>query len=357
MRVGLRSQKEPPMRVLRALAVVICLIAAGCGGVKTTTSPTAKPEATAVVHAGDCIAKEIDDLYEVAPDFKTGVDCKKPHTYEVSDVINVPERFLRGKTSKAKLANRKALGTRDENSQLPDKFREFADAECGPAALKSAGLGRLKIAGKSLKEAGAELVMGGAEPWINLSSPADWIDGREKVICSIRFTKHIRDEGVYVAPDPISSKTGRPAFHDFLSEDFPAVRRQCVTYDTQDRYGLSPCTKHHYGEIFFSYDAAAVFGEKFVRNVDIDEPSDADWEKLGDPCFYGLPALIGNDLDEDLSGTADLGTQGWYEDGPVFTTYCIAIPYESEDFDLPAGSLVEKSTNVDFVPISKGQDA
>ena len=345
------------MRVLRAVAVVVCLIAAGCGGVKTTTSPAAKPETRTLVHAGDCIAKEIDLRYDVAPDFNTGVDCRKPHIYEVSDVIDVPERFLRGKTSKAKLANREALGARAEISQLfPDKFREFADAECGLAALKSAGLGRLKIAGKSLKEAGAELVMGGAEPWINLSAPADWIDGREKLICSIRFTEHITDEGVYVAPDPISAKTGRPAFHDFLTDNFPAVRRQCVTYDSQDRYGLSPCTKHHYGEIFFSYDAAAVFGRKFVESMDIDDPDDAGWEKLGDPCFEGLPALIGSDLDEDLSGAADLGTQGWYEDSPVFTTYCIAIPYESEDFDLPAGSLVENSANVDFVRISKGQD-
>ncbi|MDQ3156705.1 MAG: hypothetical protein M3Q98_08275 [Actinomycetota bacterium] len=345
------------MRVLCALAVAVCLIAAGCGGANTTTSPAAKPAATAAVHAGDCIAKEIHDLDDVAPDFNTGVDCRKPHVYEVSDVINVPKRFLRGKTSKAKLANRKVLGSVDEASQLTDEFGEFADTECGPAALKNAGMGRLRIGGKSLKEAGAELVMGGAEPWINLSSPADWINGREKVICSVRFTKHLTDEGVDVAPEPISAKTGHPAFHDFLTEDFPAVRRQCVTYDSQDRYGLSPCTKHHYGEIFFSYDAAAVFGQKFVQNMDIDDPNDAGWEKLGDPCFDGLPALIGSDLDGDLSGAADLGTQGWYEDSPVFTTYCVAVPYESEDFDLPAGSLVENSANVDFVRISKGQGA
>ena len=345
------------MRVLCAVAVAVCLVAAGCGGVKTTTSPAAEPVTTAAVHAGACIAKEIDLRYDVAPDFNTGVDCRKPHIYEVSDVIDVPQRFLRGKTRKAKLANREALGARLEISQLPDKFREFADAECGPAALKSAGLGRLKIGGKSLKEAGAELLMGGAQPWINLSSPADWIDGREKIICSIRFTKHTRDEGVYVKPDPISAKTGRPAFQDFLTDDFPAVRRQCVTYDSQELYGLSPCTKQHYGEIFFSYDAAAVFGQKFVESMDIEDPDDAGWEKLGDPCFYGLPALIGHDLDEDLSGAADLGMQGWYDDSPVFTTYCMAVPYEFEDFDLPAGSLVEKSADVDFVRIFKDQDA
>lgn len=349
------------MRSLRALAVVVCLVAAGCGGPEPATGPVTPTEKKAVApatfRAGDCFAKEVPDGDDVAPDFTSAVDCTKPHVYEVSDVFAVPERYLRGDSRKQKLANRKVLGSTTKGSQLADEFQSYAASECESSILKRAGINRIKVAGKPLKEVNAGLVMSGGSTWINLAPVPNWTDGEQEFICTVRYTEH-QTGGGDLAPRPVKAKSDHPAFHDFLTKDFPADRRLCVTYDSQERYSLEPCGDgQHYGEIFFGYDAAAAFGEKFVEGVDSEEPSEAEWTKLGDPCFEALPALLGNNFDEDLSGVADLADAGWYEEASVYATYCIAVPYESEDFDLPAGSLVENADRVDFVPVAKGQGA
>lgn len=343
---------------LRATVIVVSaiLILAACGSTtssKTAGTSTAGPVA---VHTGDCFAKEIPDMGDVAPDFTTAVACTKPHIYEISNVINVPQKFLRGSTKKAKLANRKVLGSIDSNNKLAEDLGTFAFDECRDSIFKLAGVKHIRIAGKSLKQVGAQLTMGGAEGWLNLSPAKAWTSGQRQVICSVRYTKHIETAGD-IGPDPISAASDHPAFYDFLTPEFPTIRRQCVTYDTEDRYNREPCTKHHYGEIFFSYDAAKAFGEKFVKGVNIDDPSVADLKKLDEPCYDALPALIGNNLDEDLSAVSDLGDAGWYDEDTVYTTYCMGTPYDSENFDLPAGSLVENPSNVHFVKIAAGQGA
>jgi hypothetical protein len=336
------------MRALPALAFVACLILAGC---RSGTVADDKPAASAAVHAGDCIAKEIPDLDDKAPDYGSTVDCTEPHIYEVSGLLSVPARFLRGSTRKQRLANRRLLGSVAGHSSLAEDFRDYTHRECGPPALVRAGMDGITIGGKSMRDVGAELVMGGATTWINLSPPAQWVAGGEKVICSVRFTKHFTDEGE-VAPSPITARFGHPAFYDFLTDDFPAARRQCITYDSQQRYALNPCTQQHYAEIFFSYDAAAAFGEEFVKGIDIENPSDAQWEKLGDPCADALSMVLGKDVDPGVTGGADFGVRGWFQKSDVYTTYCLAVPYKADDLDLPAGSLIGKADKVAFVPIS-----
>lgn len=321
-RLGAHFLKEPSLRSLRALAVVVGLVAAGCGGPEATAvpaTPTQKAVAPPAVHAGECLAKEIPDGDDVAPDLTSAIDCTKPHVYEVSDV----------------------LGSTTDGSQLADEFQSYAASECESSILKRAGTNRIKDAGKPLKEVNAGLVMSGGSTWVNLTPAAGWAD-KQEFICAVRYTEH-QTGGGDLAPRPVKAKSDHPAFHDFLTEDFPADRRLCITYDGQERYSLEPCGDgQHYGEIFFGYDAAAAFGEKFVEGVDSEEPSEAEWTKLSDPCFEALPALLGNNFDEDLSGVADLADAGWYE---------------YEDFDLPAGSLVENADRVDFVPVAKGQGA
>lgn len=330
----------------------LALISTACG----SSTPAAEASAAAPVHAGECFAKEVADLDDVGPNFDSKVACTSPHIYEVADVIAVPSRFLRGTNDKARLANRAALGSFDqESTSAADELHAFAAESCGPVALREAGISHTRVAGKSLAEVGAQLSFGGAQMWFNLSSRKAWLAGQHQVVCSVRYMKYTRS-AADAEPAPIRSASRHPAFYDFLTSDFPEARRQCVMFDTQLRYSLNPCTAQHYGEMFFSYDAKRAFGERFVSGLDPDDLTERASEKLSDPCFNALSSLIGDNYSAKLSGSFDLGEGGWYTgETDFYTVNCMVTPYDSDHYDMPGGSIVDNPQDVELVRIGTGQ--
>lgn len=347
------------MKVLRRAAVLsigllaVCLLAVGC--TKSGTSSQAEAKAP-TPEGGQCIGKEIKDLDDLAPDFNDVVDCTKSHVYEVVDVIVVPKQFLTGSTKADRAANRKELATVKDESALKTKFEQFASASCGQATLKAVGPSKLRIAGKTASSAGVDPVMGGALNWLNLTPTANWIDGDAKLVCSIRYTKHIITTND-VGPQPVEAKTELPAYADFLTKDFPLDRRQCVTYDGKGQRPLTPCDEEHYGEMFFSFDARKAFGDAFVKSVDLTDPHDANWAKISRVCTDALPLLLGEDIDSQLTAVAEPGPGGWDGKSDYYGTNCLVAPKHAEEFDLPGGTLIGNAKQVDFVPFTASQEA
>ena len=341
------------MKALRHAAILaVCVLAVGC--TKIGASPQAEQKAP-TPEAGQCFGKEIKDLDDLAPDFNDVVDCTKSHVYEVVDVIAVPNRFLTGSTKADRRANRKELATVKNESALKTKFEQFASAACSQATLKAVGLSKIDIAGKTASEVDAEPVMGGALNWLNLTPTANWIEGDAKLVCSIRYTKHIITTND-VDPSPVESKTERPAYTDFLTKDFPLDRRQCVTYDSTGERTFIPCDEEHYGEMFFSFDARKAFGDAFVKSVDLTDPHDSNWAKINTSCTDALPLLLGKDIDSQLTAIAEPGSGGWDGTGDYFGTNCLAVPKNAEEFNLPGGTLIGNAKHVDFVPFTPSQE-
>jgi len=336
------------MKTLRCAAVVVVsLFVVSC----TEKGTPAADHKVLTPKAGQCISKEIKDLDDLAPDFTTVVDCTEPHVYEVVDVIDVPKRFLEGKTKAERRANRTELATVAGESVLKAKFERFAWDGCRPATLEAVGLSKLQIAGKPASESGAYLLMGGALNWLNLTPGGNWIDGDTKLVCSIRFTEHIITTQA-VGPKPVRAASKEPAYTDFLTADFPVGRRQCMTYDDKGRRSLLACDKPHYGEMFFSFDAQMAFGEKFVKSIDITDPTKAQWEQLSAPCSDALPQLLGDGYDDGLEAVAEPVPGGWDDESNYYLAHCLVVPKQSEEFDLPGGSLIGNAEDVEFVPFT-----
>ena len=72
-----------------ALCAVVALALPACSpGNASRSGP--EPASRALPEPGQCIAKESKDLDGVAPDYSSVVSCKRPHVYEIVDVLNVP---------------------------------------------------------------------------------------------------------------------------------------------------------------------------------------------------------------------------------------------------------------------------
>jgi hypothetical protein len=317
-----------------------------------------KPASLKLPEPGQCIAKEIADLDDVAPDLSSVVPCDKAHIFEIVDVFDVPATFLGdAKSRPERLARRKELLTVAGTDHLRKTFAAAVSQHCRAAELKPSRMSSLRLEGKTAEEARVGFVFGGAQSWFNGTPATLWADGHASVICSVRFTTHVTDTED-VDAKPVTSKNDRPVWQRFRTVAFPLDRRQCLTYDEDDYQQLITCDKQHYGEYLFSYDARSVFGKSFVDSVNIADVTDKQWEKLSKPCFDALYTLFGDDFDEDLSGDGEIGEIGWGQtDDDTDMVDCLAIPYDSDEVDLPGGTLFDESTDVDFVSIVPHSDA
>jgi hypothetical protein len=153
---------------------------------------------------------------------------------------------------------------------------------------------------------------------------------------------------------------GLPDYRVLTTSGFPADRRQCVTYTHDEDRILVPCTKQHYGEVMFRYDATKVFSKSFIdslrkRDYNNEDFTDKQWSTLSDPCFDALDTLFGTDWSDKLSASADFGDIGWEADLNTrpWEFNCLAVPYESDTYDLPPGSLFNGARDVHLIKIGK----
>ncbi|MDQ3156706.1 MAG: septum formation family protein [Actinomycetota bacterium] len=348
---------------MRSAVVVVstAVILGGCtdsksgskAGSKPSATSTAIPAAQAVPKVGQCLAKEVPDLDDFAPDFNSRVDCTKPHIYEVTAVTDVPARFLKGKTPKERIAQRTQLATVANEDKSP-KLSEFIGTGCGAASANATGLSKFKFNGKSAQGVYASPISRGAATWINMIDAGNWAEGRRKFVCTIRYTKKPggSPDG---APGAVRSKSDAPAFHNFFTKDFPLNRRQCVAYQAGGEGELIACDKQHYGEMFVDFDAYETFGPDFLESIGLNEPTEKQWKKLNSPCVDALPTILGKDYDKDVTAVAERGLGGWIGNGDFFPTSCVIVARDKRK-DLPGGSLIGDAKDVELVSAGTGRD-
>jgi len=326
------------MRLPTGTAAILVIALAGCGGVAE------KPKADEI-KAGTCIAKDIADEDDRAPDFDSVVPCSEPHVYEILDVLDLPKKALKGKTDKEKLANRKDLATLastdDEASAANDAYFEFAFEACDAALLETTGYDRLTVDGVDAADALVYPALGQkiASPWLNLSPKDHWLDDQRQLICSARFVKNANDPEGDGPVQPQSSANDKPLLSAIGSSSFPVELRDCNTFDKKDDSRPIGCDKQHYGETLFVFDAESVFDEKFVKGIDPEKPTDKEMDELDRVCAEVFPTLMSEGYDKSkVRGKAFIGT--YWETDDYKTVGCELTAVDSKTKDLGPGSFV-----------------
>lgn len=334
------------MRRLMTLCAVVALALSACS---SGDDPQPEPAALKLPDPGQCIAKESKDLDGVAPDYTSVVTCKKPHAYEIVDVLDVPKKFLASGSREKRLDRRTELAKSTASGSLAKDFRAYADRRCRESVLRATRLEHVRIGTKSAFEADVRPVLLGARTVASVGPADQWAAGKPRITCSFRYTAPAAPAGPAGKVVAIQSPSTVPIYLDLLSEHFPAERRSCGSYNSDNYMYAVLCTNQHNTETLFSYDGEAAFGKKFAESVDDTDITDAEWDKLVTPCADSLIDVVGTDIDEELVGSVYLA-DNWKTS---HTAYCLITP-ESEKLDLPPGSVVGKAGQIKEVPARKG---
>jgi len=320
------------MRLQTVAAAILLAALAGCGGSEEKPKPDA-----AEVKPGVCIAKDIADENDRAPDLDSVVDCSEPHVYEIVELVDLPEKALTGTTEKEKLANRKDLATwptgeEEELSSQEVAYLEFTDTACLAEYMGLTGLEDVSVNGVDAKDANvAPALEAGFHQWINVTPGDRWLDGDRQLICSFRFGDV--EPGSYEESPParsVTSKTDKALFTTMGSSDLPAELRSCDE--------TNHCDRQHGSETLFHFDAASVLDEKFVNGIDPEKPTDQQLEELARTCEDAVPSLLGDDFGQrDITVEAFVG-EPW-EDDYYKTVGCEVVPTDTTK-DFAPGSLI-----------------
>jgi hypothetical protein len=320
------------MRLPIVAAAMLAITLAGCGG------SDEKPKSdVAELKAGVCVAKDIADENDRAPDLDTIVDCSEPHAYEIVEVVDIPEDALSGTTDKEKLANRKDLaywptGEEEELSAQKIAFFEFSDTACVDEYITLSGLGDVSVNGVNAKDANvAPALEAGFHQWVNVTPEDRWLDGDRQLMCSFRFGDV--EPGSYEESPParsVASGTDKALFMSMASPDLPAELRSCDE--------TNHCGRQHGSETLFHFDAASVLDEKLVNGIDPAKPTDQQLEQLASVCEDAVPSLLGDDVDPpEIEIEAFVG-EPW-EDDYYKTVGCEVVPKDTTK-DFAPGSLI-----------------
>lgn len=344
---------------VRGTALIVAgLILAGCDGGSPSPKPTETiPAAKPIPEVGQCLAQEVPDLDDFAPDLDSRVECTEPHIYEVTAVVDVPARLVKGKTPKELVAQRNELARLDDDDADRRAFSRYSGEQCGVAAAQALGVSSLELKGTSAEEARVNVWLRDASSWINILDAGNWAKGNTKIVCTIRYNKHQTgggDRGELPDPESIRSRSSDPVVRSFLTKDFPLRHRQCVTLAGSDKLTPLSCERQHQGEMILSFDARPVLGTRFVESIGLDEPTKKQTKTLNQPCIDALPSFLGESYDEDLTAVARRGGAGWVAQGDFYPTLCVVVARDSA-FELPPGSLIGGAKQVDLVPAGQSQ--
>lgn len=333
------------MRRLVTLCAVLALALSACS---SGSDPEPEPATQALPQPGQCIAGESKDLDAFVPDYTSVVDCKKPHVYEIVDVLDVPKKFLVSGSRDKRLERRTELGKSAASGSLAKDFRAYADRACLGSVLLATGLEGVRAGEKWPIDAGVRPALVGAATLTSVGPVDQWAAGRASIVCSFRYTVPVDPGGPQGKLYPIQSSSSVPTYRALLTKDFPAERRACASYDEDNYLHGVLCTNQHNTEVLFSYEATLAFGKKFAESVDDTDITDAQWDKLVEPCAEALDRVLGPDIDEELVGSVYLADD-WSRS---HTAFCLITP-ESDKLDLPPGSLVGQAGAVQEVPRKK----
>lgn len=322
------------MRLLATL-VGLALATAAC----ESGRPVARP---APIKPGICVADESQDQGNVGPDLSSIVDCRRPHTYEVYDIIDLPAKALTGTSRQERIDNRDDLALPRElrdDSRERRAFEEFAERRCARSLLRVTGYDGVQLRRTSAPDARVVPALRGINaPWYTVMPEDEWLSGRRQLLCSARFEDPDHTEPGRTPVKPRVSADDRmilpSAAHDSLPVDF----RQCRGYDNKRRQ-VAPvsCNEPHVDEALLTFEATGVFGTKFVKSIER-RPTPQKFDRFDEACADAFVWLLGPDYDtKALRGFGSVARR-WTEKGkPV---RCSVGPVKFRTRDLPPGSLV-----------------
>lgn len=275
-----------------ALVTLIALTAAACSDDKTPKTPKKAQPTFTQPKAGQCVAEEVPDGEDVAPNTETVVPCSKPHVYEIVAVIDIPKRFLTGKTKAQKLARRSELAdVGDKPTKLRQSYSNAVYSKCDTPFREASGLAALTVKGKSAKKVSLGMPFGGTSQWYTVTSPKLWLAGTTQAVCSIRFS--VVPKGDKRPPVlPVRSKSSKQVIASYLTKDFPVEVRGCIEPRTED--GVS-CAKPHSEELLWVMDMKAVYDKDFLSGADLTNVNADQLAKIRAACADPLKQ-IGNVL-------------------------------------------------------------
>jgi len=321
------------MRAWTTALVVLGLSLSGC-----TKADNADP----VIKAGTCIAEDVADANDRAPELSSVVDCSQPHVYEVLAVIDLPAAALAGETQQEKLANRTDLATVDQKKPSSRKraFTSFTDRRCAIALQEFAGYDAVELGSTDARAAMVVPVLAGSVtvPWVNVSPKEQWLNDERQAICSARFSAAQKPGSTAAAPaKSVSSTDSKPIIAKASTPHLPVSLRQCTSYDAKGTRTLTSCDRRHYSEILFNFSAKAVMGQEFVDAVDPDSLTDEQYAELDKICAPALASVMRKGFNgQAVQARATLGSR-W--DAQYQTAACELTAVDSRTTDLGPGSL------------------
>lgn len=249
---------------LLALLLVLtgCSGSDGPGGSGEEAGP--KAPVLSVPAIGQCVAKEIADGNDVAPDFTTVVPCTEPHVYEVIGVRAIPPRFLDRTTPQAGLARRTELATVGPRATRRSmNFQRVLWPSCDQALRVATGVDRFTFRGKDAKALRVNPVLRNAGPWLNLAPAKHWAK-HPVVVCSVRYAGPTPKGAVRAPARPVESATKQLAIRSWMTPAFPLPFRMCASAKSGARV---PCVGRHGAEYLVTADFKAAYGPDFLRGV------------------------------------------------------------------------------------------
>jgi len=335
------------MRLPTVAAAILFAALAGCGGSDEKSNPTA-----ADIKAGDCIADEISDEGDKAPDLSSVVACSEPHVYEVLDVVDLPKDALTGPSREERIANRKDLATADLEETSEDELSEQAvalgeflgEGACDSGLLDIAGYADIEVDGVSARKAGLNPLFSTIQvERSNVMPEAQWLAGKRQVICSARFVEPNDDFEDQFSSDrvlkPVSSKNAQPVLANAGTASFPAAWRQCTAFKKgQDVSSPVGCDKQHYTETLFAFNAQDIIKRAVLDRINYDEPSNKDRTELDRVCATALPSVTAEGFDEGKVKVLGFTGVPWEDDAKFVTCELAGVPPKTTD--LGPGSLI-----------------
>lgn len=323
----------------RRLLLTFVSLALVCAACDATAPPADRAEP---IKAGVCVKSEIRDQGHLVPDLASIVDCRRPHVYEVYDIIDIPAGALTGTTRQDRIDNRDDLALPREladDSAEREVFEEFAEHECAASLQRVTGYDGLKLRGASAEDAQVVPALRGINaPWYTVMPEDEWLAGRRQVVCSARFE------------EPGNTDPGRTPVKQRVSPDermlitrvgddaFPVEFRQCRAYDKKRRdVSASSCAEPHVDEALFSFEADAVFDKKFIASI-TKRPTPKKFDRFDKVCADVFPEILGSGFNaETMRGFGSVARR-WTDTTKVVRCSVGRVAFHTKD--LAAGSLV-----------------
>lgn len=314
--------------VLAALGFAVVL--AGC------TQPDDEVRPGTALGRRTCIAKEISDNGDKAPDLSSHVPCTTPHIFEILDIADVPESSLNGRTRAERLANRSDLaGTAGETFRSAT-YNAVAGDACERALRHVTGYDKLTVGGVDAETAELIPELNGADaPWFTLMPEDRWVAGQTQFICSARFRVPDGTSTLPIDPaKPLASTDGQPVISKIRSSAFPLSLRVCAPL------GISfatSCAEKHQVEGLVDYNVATVFPPSFIKSVKPGHLTARQQKRFDHACDELLPKLLGKNYDASTMRARGVPLDEWKD--PVKMANCEVVSSD-DGKDLPPGSLV-----------------